>query len=66
MIVPSEELSFAWDHRTKPSTCVILHGDKVVLRGNYEMVHDLFERSQFHKRTNIEYAENFQPLPEKD
>lgn len=66
MIVPSEELRFAWDHKTKPSTCVILHAGKVVLRGDYETTRRRFDQSQCFDSTNVEYEETLPPAPEKD
>ncbi len=40
--VPVDELSFEWRHKPKPSHCVILHGDKVVKRGCYREMSELF------------------------
>lgn len=44
--VPSDELSFAWDHRRPPhpkGKCVIKHNDRVVRRGNYTEMIELFQ-----------------------
>lgn len=44
--VKASELKFGWDHKRKPSTCVISHGDKVVKRGTYEDLFKLFHLTQ--------------------
>lgn len=40
--VPCVDLMFSWDHSTKPSTCTIKHGDRVVFRGDFTEADNLF------------------------
>lgn len=44
--VPCAELTFAWDHSTKPSTCTIRHAEKVVFRGTFLEADRLFQTIQ--------------------
>lgn len=72
--MPSDELSFAWEHRKPPhpqGKCVIKHNDRVVKRGNYRDMIELFEHiTDTEETVAIEYEDEqngkptTQPQPE--
>jgi hypothetical protein len=57
-----------WDHKTKPSTFVVLENDKQIYRGSFKEGYELLQttKREYHKEVTKYFTEPLQLTPTKN